>query len=295
MAMRKIFHNGKELRAGWRLLIFCALFLLIGRFLRMALERSHLPDHPGLHPMDLIIGEGGTLVVALLATVIMGKFEGRKLAIYGIPRIRDLFGQSFWTGVGWGVAMPSAIILLIFLSGGYQVRGLNLTGAQLVKFASLWLLANLFIGFSEEITYRGYFLYTMSDGIGFWPAALVNAIGFGALHYFLKPHERWEDWVAVSLLTIFITLSLRRTGSLAFPIGMHAAFDFMFLYVFSGMNGGEFGVGRLLRADFPGSSRVTGGLLGPEASWFCFLVVVVAIVGLHFTYRQAKWPTPARK
>jgi uncharacterized protein len=286
----KIFHNGRELRAGWRLLIFCALFLLIGRIVTTALEHAHLPDYSGLHPMDLIIGEGGTLVVSLLATVIMGKFERRSLAVYGIPRVSELFGLWFWIGVAWGVVMPSAIILLIFFSGGYRVQGLNLTGAELVKFASMWLLANLFIGFSEEITYRGYFLYTLSDGIGFWAAALVNAIGFGALHHFLKPHERWEDWVAVSLLTTFIVLALRRTGSLAFPIGMHAAFDFMFIYVFSGMNGGEFGFGRLLKAEFPGSIRVTGGLLGPEASWFCFLVIAIAIVVIDRSCPHAKWP-----
>lgn len=275
--------------------MFCALFLLIGRLVRAALEHSHLPDYPGLHPMDLIISEGGTLIVSLIATLIMGRFERRSLGVYGIPRVGDLFGRSFWIGVAWGVAMPSAIILLIFLRGGYHVQGFNLAGAQLVKFASLWLLANLLIGLSEEITYRGYFLYTLSDGIGFWAAALVNAIGFGALHYFLKPHERWEDWVAVSLLTIFITMALRRTGSLAFPIGMHAAFDFMFIYVFSGMNGGEFGTGRLLKAEFTGSIRVTGGLLGPEASWFSFVVIAIAIVLIDRSYPHAKWPLRAKE
>jgi uncharacterized protein len=294
MSLRKIVHNGNELRSGWRLLIFCALFFVIGHLLRIGLQRAHLPDYPPLHPMDLIIGEGGTLVVSLIATAIMARFERRNLTVYGIPRMRDLFGRLFWSGVVWGLLMPSAIILLIFLGGGYRVHGLNLTGAGLFTFAGLWLLTNLLIGLSEEITFRGYFLYTLADGIGFWPAALFNAVGFGALHYFFKPHERWEDWVAVTLLTIFITLTIRRTGSLAFAIGMHAAFDFMFVYVFSGMNGGVFAVGRLLNAEFPGSTRLTGGLLGPEASWFCFLVAVVAIVLLHFRYKQAKWPAPAQ-
>jgi uncharacterized protein len=291
--LRKIFHNGKELRAGWRLLIFCVLFYLVGRVVTWLLLRLHLPDYPPLHPGDLMIGEGGTLIVALIATLIMAGLEHCSLTVYGIPSIRKLFGRSFWMGVVWGLVMPSAVILLIYLSGGYRIHGLNLAGTELLKFAGLWLLANLLIGLSEEITYRGYFLYTLADGIGFWAAALINAIGFGALHYFLKPHERWEDWVSVTLLTLFITLALRRTGSLAFPIGMHAAFDFSFLYIFSGMNGGQFGVGRLLNAEFPGSIRVTGGLLGPEASWFCFLVTIAAIVALHFKYREAKWPAPA--
>lgn len=294
MSQRKIFHNGKELRSGWRLLIFCALFFVIGRLVRIGLQRAHLPDYPPLHPMDLIIGEGATLVVSLIATAIMARFERRNLTVYGIPRLRDLFGRLFWSGVLWGLLMPSAIILLIFLGGGYRVHGLNVTGAGLFTFAGLWLLTNLLIGLSEEITFRGYFLYTLADGIGFWAAALFNAVGFGALHYFLKPYERWEDWVAVTLITIFITLAIRRTGSLAFAIGMHAAFDFMFIYVFSGRNGGVFAVGRLLNAEFPGSNRLTGGLLGPEASWFCFLVAIVAIVLLHFRYKEAKWPARAQ-
>lgn len=288
--LRKMFHNGRELRSGWRLLIFIALFLGIGRLARMVLERMHLPDYQGLHPADLMIGEGGVLIVSLIATAIMARFEHRRFSVYGIPRLRDLFGRLFRAGFVWGVAMPSAIILLISLSGDYKVHGLNMTGAQLGRFLALWLVANLLIGLSEEITFRGYFLYTLADGIGFWPAALINAVGFGALHYFTKPNERWEDWLAVTLITVFITLALRRTGSLAFPIGMHMAFDFMFLYVYSGMNGGEFGVGRLLNAEFPGSIRITGGLLGPEASWFCFLVSIVAIVLLQVRYPQAKWP-----
>jgi len=288
MGFKTIFHNGRELRAGWRLLLF---FLLQFAFLyaaRKGMERLALPDD--LHPVSLGVFDAVLLAGTLIATAIMGRFEHRRLTAYGIPRLREMFGRLFWTGVVWGLAMPSAIILLIFLSGGYHVHGLNLTGTELFKFAGLWLVANLFIGLSEEITFRGYFLYTLADGIGFWAAAMVNAIGFGALHYYSKPHERWEDWAAVTLITIFITLAIRRTGNLSFAIGMHTAFDFAFLYVYSGMNGGQFAVGRLLNAEFPGSVKITGGFLGPEASWFCFPVAVAAIVLLHLRYPQAKWP-----
>jgi membrane protease YdiL (CAAX protease family) len=290
--MKRIFHNGTELRAGWRLLLFCILVFAFGWAARAGLVRLPLQSYTGLHPVLFILADALMLLVALIATAIMGRFEGRSLTTYGIPGIRELVGGKFWLGAMWGFAMPAAIILLIFLGGGYHVHGLNLTGAALLKYAALWLLASLLIGFSEEIMFRGYFLYTLADGIGFWPAAILESIGFGALHYFTKPSERWEDWFAVTLITIFITLALRRTGSLAFPIGMHAAFDFAFIYLFSGMNGGEFAVGRLLNAQFPGSNRLTGGLLGPEASWFTFVVAIAAIILLHLTYREVKWPLP---
>ncbi|MGC1372281.1 MAG: type II CAAX endopeptidase family protein [Candidatus Sulfotelmatobacter sp.] len=288
--MKKIFHNGKQLRAGWRLCIFCVLLFVFYFILRRVAEHLSLPE--GLHPVSLIVFDAGMLAVALLATAIMARFEHRSLAVYGIPRWRDLFGRMFWKGAIWGLAMPAGVIFMMVLAGGYRAHGLNLTGSALLKFGVLWLVANLFIGFSEEILFRGYFLYTLADGIGFWVAAIPNAIGFGALHYFTKPDERWEDWVAVTLITLFITLALRRTGSLAFPIGMHFAFDFQNLYVFSGMNGGLFATGRLLKAEFPGPNWVTGGLLGPEASWFTFAATIAAIALLNFIYREAKWPLP---
>ena len=291
MALRRLFHNGRELRAGWRLSLFCLLVFAIGYAARIGIDRLPLPEYRGLHPVALIVDDAFLLLVALIATGIMAWLEHRSFAAYGLPRMRELFGRLFWTGAVWGLVMPSAVILLIFLGGGYRVHGLNVAGAELLKFAGLWLFANLLIGLSEEILFRGYFLYTLADGVGFWPAAIVESLGFGALHYYTKPNERWEDWVAVALLSIFVTLALRRTGSLAFSIGMHAALDFAFVFVFSGMNGGEFGVGRLLNAEFPGSIRLTGGVLGPEASWFTFLVTSAAIVLLNFTYRKAKWPT----
>jgi membrane protease YdiL (CAAX protease family) len=289
--MKRIFHNGRELRAGWRLLLFCILVFALGWAARTGLDRLPLQGYQGLHPVPVILFDISMLLVAVLATLIMARFEHRTFAAYGIPGILELVGRKFWAGALWGFAMPSAIIALIFLSGGYRVNGINVGGAALAKYAALWLVANLLIGASEEILFRGYFLYTLAEGIGFWAAAILESIAFGALHYFTKPFERWEDWFAVTLITIFITLALRRTGSLAFPIGMHAAFDFAFIYVFSGRNGGEFAVGRLLDAQFPGPNWLTGGMLGPEASWFTFLVTIVAILLLHFTYREAKWPS----
>lgn len=289
--MKRVFHNGRELRAGWRLLLFCILVFAIGSVARAGRERIPLEGYHGLHPTLFIVSDAFLLAVALVATWIMGRFEGRSFATYGIPVIRELVGRKFWMGAIWGFAMPSAIILLIFLGGGYHVNGLNLTGAALLKYAGLWILANLLIGTSEEILFRGYFLYTLADGIGFWAAAILESIGFGALHYFTKPYERWEDWVAVTLITIFITLALRRTGSLAFPIGMHAAFDLGFIYIFSGRNGGDFAVGKLLDAQFPGPNWLTGGMLGPEASWFTFVVAIVATLLLHRIYREARWPS----
>jgi membrane protease YdiL (CAAX protease family) len=188
------------------------------------------------------------------------------------------------------MASTSALVGLIAAFGGYRILGLAIHGGTLWYFLGLWILANLLIGFAEEILFRAYLLTTLADGIGFWAAAILLSAGFGALHYFLKPHERWEDFAATGLLGLFGCLTLRRTGSLAFMIGFHAAFDFANLFVWSGQNAGIYAFGHLLETRWQGPQWLTGGLLGPEASWMVFVVIVCMFGIFDRWYRQKKFP-----
>jgi hypothetical protein len=130
-------------------------------------------------------------------------------------------------------------------------------------------------------------LRTLADGIGFWAAAALLAFCFGALHYFTKPNERWEDFACTGLLAFLLSITIRRTSDLAFAIGWHAAFDFGNIYFWAGRNAGEFAGGRLFATSWPGPDWLTGGLLGPEASWMIF--VVIAGLFLVFTRLALKF------
>jgi membrane protease YdiL (CAAX protease family) len=176
----------------------------------------------------------------------------RRFPNYGIP-VRNAFGVDFRVGLAWGATSTSLLVGLIAAFGGYRILGLALHGGAIWYFLGLWIIANLLIGFSEELQFRANLLATLTDGIGFWPASILLSIGFGALHYFLKAHERWEDFVSTGLLGLFVCLTLRRTGSLAFAIGFHAAFDLASLFVWSGQNAGEYAVGHLLETRWQGS------------------------------------------
>ena len=82
--MSKIFHNGRELRAGWRLLLFCLLVFVFGYAMHFVVKR--LPEYPGLHPVGIIVDDAVLLLIALAATALMARFEHRSFAIYGLPR-----------------------------------------------------------------------------------------------------------------------------------------------------------------------------------------------------------------
>ena len=288
--MRKIFFNSDGLRAGWRLLIFVAIFVGLGFAADWIVPRVfHLKQRPFLDPVGSISDELQALIQVLVATWIMARIERRRFFAYGIP-VRNAFGYDFWVGLAWGLASTSLLVGLIAAFGGYRILGLAIHGSAIWYLSGLWIVANLLIGFSEEIQFRAYLLTTLADGIGFWTAAILLSTGFGALHYFLKPHERWEDFASTGMLGLFMCFTLRRTGSLAFAIGFHAAFDFANLFVWSGQNAGEYAVGHLLETRWQGPQWLTGGFLGPEASWMIFAVIALMFVIFNRHYRQKKFP-----
>jgi membrane protease YdiL (CAAX protease family) len=288
--VKKVFFNSRGLRAGWRLLIFVGIFVGLEFLAGWILPRIfHPKERPFLDPVAFISNDLQDLIVALLATWIMARIERRRFADYGIP-VRNAFGPDFWVGLAWGIGSTSLLVGLIAAFGGYRILGLAIHGGALWYFLVLWIIANLLIGFAEEVQFRGYLLATLTDGIGFWPAAILLSIGFGAVHYFLKPHERWEDFASTGLLGLFVCLTLRRTGSLAFAIGFHAAFDFANLFLWSGQNAGEYAVGHLFETRWQGPQWLTGGFLGPEASWMVFVVIFLMFFIFNRLYPQKKFP-----
>ena len=267
-----------QIRAGWRLLIWLAIVIGAQFGIDYVARRLGAGEHAFLDPRWLIATD--LLLVLLptaLATFVMMRIERRHLSDYYV-HARALLGGLFWKGIAWGAASVSLLIGLIAAFGGYRITGLASRGSGLVYGLLLWIAASLVIGIAEEFAFRAYMLRTLADGMGFWPAAAVLAVCFGALHYFTKPHERWEDFTCTGLLAFLIAITIRRTGDLAFAIGWHAAFDWGAIYFWSGRNAGEFAEGRLFATSWPGPDWLTGGLLGPEASWMVFIMIAALFV-----------------
>lgn len=289
--MRKVFFNTRGLRAGWRLLLFLAIFAALSFAMDWTVTKVFHPrQRPFLDPVSFIEAEAVSLALALIATSIMGRLERRRLRQYGIPGPGEAFAGQFWQGIAWGMVSTSMLVGLIAAFGGYRILGLAIHAGELWYFTVIWLIANLLIGFAEELQFRAYLLATTADGIGFWGAAILLSVAFGALHYFFKPHERWEDFASTGLLGLFMCFTLRRTGSLAFAIGFHAAFDFANLFLWSGQNAGEYAVGHLLQASWTGPQWITGGLLGPEASRLIFPIIAIMFIGFDRLYRLVRFP-----
>jgi uncharacterized protein len=274
--VRAIFWNERELRAGWRLLIYLALFLAIGGAESFAVFHLHLPTvtSTNITATGLLIQEVILLSSAFAAAAIMGMLESRGFSDYGLPG-SDIFGLRFWQGLVWGLVMISATILLIRLMGGFSFGGLALRGSALWGYAALWGLVFLLVGLFEEFFFRGYTQFTLASGIGFWPAATMISTVFGAWHLVNKG-EDIAGALSVFVIGMFFCLTLRRTGNLWFAVGLHASFDWGETFLFSVPNSGIVAPGHLLNSSFHGPAWLTGGTVGPEGSVMAFVVVALA-------------------
>ncbi len=271
-----IFYNKSGLRAGWRLVIFAAVFavpwigsiILLGQFFR--------PEYGVFSPRFQFFGEAATFFSAFFAAWIMSLIEERSVGVYGLPA-RGAFGKLFWQGSLFGLCEITALVGLIAAFHDYSFGNLAEHGLEMAQWALFWGAFFVVVALFEEFFFRGYALYTLADGIGFWPSAVLLSLFFGYVHM----HNSGENWVGVASVVfvgLFWSFTLKRTGSLWFALGMHAAFDFGETFLFSVPDSGMIFPGHLSDATLRGPSWITGGTPGPEASVFDFLILAVFFI-----------------
>ncbi len=201
-------------------------------------------------PRVLFTQEGLAALCAIVAALILGALERRRFGDYGMPLAQAL-GKNFWLGAIWGIAAVSALMLCIRLLGGYSFGAVDLPPADLVRYALEWAAAFFLVGMYEEFFFRGYLQFTLTSGMRFWPAALLLSLRFGAVHL-RNPGEGPVGALSVFVTGMFLCFTLRRTGTLWFAIGFHAAFDFGETYVYSVPDSGIVMPGHLLASSFHG-------------------------------------------
>jgi membrane protease YdiL (CAAX protease family) len=173
--------------------------------------------------------------------------------------------------------MITAIIFLIRAFGGFSFGDLALRGRTLWGYAVLWGAVFILVGIFEEFLFRGYAQFTLTTGIGFWPASTVLSAAFGAIHLYNSGEDK-VGALSVFVIGMFFCLTLRRTGNLWFAVGLHAAFDWGETFLFSVPDSGLVAPGHLLNSSLHGSAWLTGGMVGPEGSAMAFVVVGIAAV-----------------
>jgi uncharacterized protein len=286
-----IFKGSNGVRAGWRFLAFAALFFGLSYIFSFPLgwlgDALRIPNawYNVLGPGQMAFQEVGLLIPVALTTYVMARLERRSILSYGFtpqPRAPGLYFEG--AVVAFVLAALAAVLMIAF--GGMHIAGLGLRGSDWLIYPLGWLIVMLLVGFVEEAMFRGYPLYALSRGMGFWPAAIVMTLLFGAGHVG-KTGENAVDIGSVMFLGFTMCVAINRTGSLWFATGFHFMFDLMQFFVIGTRNGSQTPQGTLFSVTFPGPAWVNGGPLGTEASYFVFPLTVAMLAFILWRFRAS--------
>jgi CAAX protease family protein len=290
--LERVFLGSGGVRAGWRLLLFAVLTIILYITIQSLLTISglHWDLTNGLSAPMILVSESVTFLCPLFAALIMGHLEHKQLRDYGLPA-EGAFGRRFWVGAGIGVVALSVLLAAIYLSGGFHCGSLALGARGILYFGILWGVAFLAVGLSEEFLFRGYALATLAEGIGFWPAAILLSLLFGAVHL-SNLGENPTGAISAAVVGLLFCFSFRRTGNLWFAIGLHAAWDYGESFIFSVPDSGVLVRGHLLNSylQVGAPAWLTGGAVGPEGSLFIFVVLGALFVVVDRMYPEVKFP-----
>jgi membrane protease YdiL (CAAX protease family) len=266
-----------------RLLLFIVLMVVFSATLGTLAALGGLITSSSDLTKSLFYSELTKAVGTLLAAWVMSRLEGRRLGEYGLPW-RGGQGKLFLQGAAFGLAEIAAIVGVLAAAGYYSFGSLEVQGASLLKWTVFWAAVFLVVGFFEEYAFRGYAQFVLTKGFGFWTATIVTSAIFGLVH-FANPGESWPGILGVMVVGVFWCFTLRRTGTLWFALGMHAAFDFGETFLFSVPDSGVVFPGHLSSAVIhDGPAWLVGGTAGPEASVLDFVILAIFFYIVHVMY-----------
>jgi uncharacterized protein len=274
---KSIFLGPNGIRAGWRLTIYLIFTsVLIAVLFHFAL---HIPpwQAPNFRLRELLPRELIAVFATLTAAAIMARIEQRPLGSYGLPWKRTVPAR-LWEGAVWGFLAMTAILLILRATRSFSFGTMELHGRQFLVYALGWGIYFVAVGLYEEFSFRGYPQFTLTTGMGFWPAAFLLSAIFGGVHL-ANPGESFLGVFQVFVTALLFCLSLRRTGDLWFAVGFHGAWDWAETFFYGVPDSGYQGVGHFLNPMFHGPKWLTGGSVGPEGSVVA-LGVEMAVIGL---------------
>ncbi len=283
----RFFIGRRGLRAGWRFVIYliAVIFLLA---CSNSILKAIFGSGPGLEtPIKAMVGELLMFLSAVIPAWVASLLERRSWGTYGLP-LRGHAVPHLLAGLVIGFSGLSALLLMIHLSHGFYLGSMQLRGEELVHYSVLWAIVFLLVGFAEEFMFRGYSFFTVASGTSFWVSGIVLSVIFGAVHLG-NGGESWFGALNAGLVGLIFVFSLWRTGSLWFAVGAHASWDWAESFFYGVPDSGNKSVGTLFNPYFAGSKWVTGGSVGPEASIYALVALLLLAVAVHLLYPKRQW------
>jgi len=268
-AIATLFVGPQGLRAGWGLLLFGVTLVVFYVGFLLIVPYGYSGE------LGLFLTEATLLVAVFACTALMAWLEGRHVWSYGLSEPRAL-PRVLW-GAFWGVALLTLLIGALYASEHIEIGPAGLLAPDAIAYGLAYAAGLLVVALAEETLFRGYLQVTLARLVGFWPAAGLLSLAFGAVHQG-NPGESPLGVGAAVLIGAVLCLCLRLSGSLWWGIGFHAAWDWAQSFLWGTPVSGFVLEGRWLQSDALGAPLWSGGDTGPEGSLLVLPVLALTVL-----------------
>ena len=292
--MRVVFinQNEKRLKAGWRILLFMGFFFLWSSLIFLVKpligaeisKRAFLSDYSLLIVAILALGAS---VSVFFARRFLDKKTVRSLGLkWSTQALKDL-GFGFFLSF----LMAGTFFVLLLAFGLIEFTGFNFQKADtaapfdFVQFMSvltigslaLLFLETVFVGYWEELVFRGYIFQNMLEGLGLKIAVLVSCLIYGLIHAG-NPNATVLSSIIIVGFGFLRLYGYLSTKMLWLSMGMHIGWNFFQGPVFGFAASGHKNSTVFTHVFTSDKAYLTGAEFGPEGSVLILPILIGALI-----------------
>jgi membrane protease YdiL (CAAX protease family) len=279
-----VFWNAGErrLRCGWRLLGAAGILFALNLVFLLVPEAA---SPWVVSAVSLLVISGGVLLSAWL-------LDRRSLRQLGFQQPRK-WALECALGLVCGAGLIALVFAVEWRLGWVKPLAQSAFDAQLFPTLGAAFLYTLFmqcvVGVQEELLFRGYALRNLAEGLRLgriapqWAtcgAVAITSLFFGVVHLW-NPNVTALTPLNVGLAGVLLGLGFAWTTRLAFPTGLHIAWNFCQGGVFGFPVSGLHDPAALITLEQRGPLLWTGGSFGPEGGLLC---TAALLLGILLTY-----------
>jgi len=264
------------MRLVWQLLAVATVAFIGGRLLTLV---------DGKPWLTLLVG-----VLTALSAVPVYRWVARRTE--NRPAT-DLASGGAWGAMGRGVligaAAITAVIAHIAIQADYSIDGWGSLEGAIAVFGFMAAVA-----VTEELLFRGVLFRIAEERLGTWAALISTSLLFGSMHLFNENATLWGAFAITIAGGGMLTAAYVATRSLWVPIGLHFGWNFAQSGIFGNAGSGNAATHGLLETSTSGSTWVTGGVFGPEASVYTVLLGVLVTAAFMWLAQRRGHVMPGR-
>lgn len=213
-----------------------------------------------------------TSIVILTAIFYCTKIEKRSLYSMGITR--EHAGTHYGIGLAFGLVLFSLCVGIAALLGGIRFEGLRENVNPFIVI--LYLVGFGIQGFSEEITFRGYFMVSIMKKNSVTKAVFINSLAFAIAHM-LNPGLTVVAFINLMLIGVLMSVYVMKTNNIWGAAAFHSMWNFAQGILYGISVSGTDAKSAVLLTESTGAKIINGGLFGLEASIVTTIVVAAAL------------------